>query len=128
MNHSGKRLIRPILIAVGTVSVALGVIGIIVPVLPTTPFLLLAAACYARSSERFYNRLLGNRLFGKYIRNYRAGRGIPVKVKALSLTFLWAAILFSVAFVIQDILIKAILIAIAVLVTAHIGSLKTPNE
>ena len=125
MIPASKRLIRLVLISAGTVSLALGVIGIVLPVLPTTPFLLLAAACYARSSERFYSWLLGNRLFGKYIRNYRAGNGIPVKVKALSLAFLWAAILFSIAFVIQDILIKAVLIAIGVGVTAHIVSLKT---
>ena len=69
-------LIKIILISVGSLSVLLGILGIFLPLLPTTPFLLLAALCYSRSSERFYQWLVTNRWFGEYIRNYREGRGI----------------------------------------------------
>ena len=74
-------LIKIILISVGSLSVLLGILGIFLPLLPTTPFLLLAALCYSRSSERFYQWLVTNRWFGEYIRNYREGRGITSKHK-----------------------------------------------
>ncbi len=73
-----NRIIRTLLIVCGTLCVGLAVVGIFVPILPTTPFLLLAAVCYARSSQRFLAWLLTNRWFGSYIKNYREGRGIPV--------------------------------------------------
>ena len=76
-----KPWIRLLLIIAGTVSVGLGIIGMFIPLLPTTPFLLLAAACYARSSQRLYHWLLYNKWFGKYIRNYLQRKGIPLKLK-----------------------------------------------
>ncbi|MEA1966464.1 MAG: YbaN family protein [Euryarchaeota archaeon] len=72
----------------GTAFPIIGGVGIILPLLPTTPFLMLAAVCYARSSERWYRRLLTNRWFGEYIRNWHEGRGIPMKTKILSIAFL----------------------------------------
>jgi hypothetical protein len=118
---------RVLLIICGTISLALGIIGIVIPVLPTTPFLLLAAACYARSSERFYNWLMSNRVFGSYIRNYREGRGIPASVKAMAITFLWAAILVSM-YLMENTVMRVALFIIAIAVTAHILSLKTLQE
>ena len=115
---------RVLLIICGTISLALGIIGIVIPVLPTTPFLLLAAACYARSSEKFYNWLMGNRVFGSYIRNYREGRGIPLKVKAIAITFLWATILLSMFFM-ESFFVRITLLIIAILVTLHISMIKT---
>lgn len=87
--------------------------------LPTTPFLLLSAACYARSSGRFYRWLTTNRLFGKYIRDYREKRGVPKRVKILSLTFLWITILISV-FLINKTVVFILLPLIAAAVTVHI--------
>jgi uncharacterized membrane protein YbaN (DUF454 family) len=72
-----KNWIRILLVIAGTLFVGLGIIGIFIPVLPTTPFLLLAAACYARSSRKFHEWLLNNRWFGDYIRNYLQGKGFP---------------------------------------------------
>lgn len=112
-------ILKGVLVVAGTLSLGLGLIGIVVPLLPTTPFLLLAAACYARSSGRFYRWLTTNRLFGKYIRDYRENRGIPVKVKVLSLAFLWATILISV-FLISQPVVFILLPLIAAAVTAHI--------
>jgi hypothetical protein len=80
-------LSKGVLIIAGTSFAGLGILGIFLPLLPTTPFLLLAAACYARSSERFYNWLLNNRWFGHYIRNYLEGKGVPLRVKVLSICF-----------------------------------------
>jgi uncharacterized membrane protein YbaN (DUF454 family) len=77
---------RILLIAVGTISLALGIIGAFVPVLPTTPFVLLAAICYVRSSKRLYDRLMRSRFAGKHIHNVLAGKGTPLSVKILSLT------------------------------------------
>ena len=93
-------LIRTLLLVSGTLCVVLGVLGMFLPVLPTTPFLLLAAICYARSSKRFYNWLMTNRWCGAYIRNYREGRGIPLKQKVLTILLLWLTIGYAAWFVI----------------------------
>jgi uncharacterized membrane protein YbaN (DUF454 family) len=117
--------VRILLIASGTFFVALGVLGVFLPVLPTTPFLLLAAVCYARSSERFYSWLLNNRWCGEYIRNYREGRGIPLKQKVFAIMLLWLTIGYAALFVVSLWWIKLILVAIAVGVTVHLVRIKT---
>lgn len=117
-------LSRWVLTIAGTVSLGLGIAGILLPLLPTTPFLLLAAACYARSSERLNNWLLNNRWFGNYLRNYWKGKGIPLKVKVLSISFLWITIGYSALFVVQILLGKIILVIIAIGVTIHILSIR----
>ena len=123
--HRKNRLRRWGLIVSGTVSLVLGIIGIFLPLLPTTPFILLAASCYARSSKRLYDWLLNNKWFGNYIKNYRKGKGIPHKVKFLSISFLWIVIGYSILFVVNIISIRIILFLIAVGVTIHILSIKT---
>ncbi len=89
------------------------------------PRFLLAAACYAGSSKKFYHWLISNRWFGDYIKNYREGRGLTVKVKLLSVLSLWVTIGYSAGFVVQSFMVKVVLIAIAVAVTAHILSRPT---
>ncbi len=123
-----NRMIKGLWIAGGSLSVALGVIGIFFPVLPTTPFLLLAAFCYARSSRRFYDWLLNNRWFGAYIRNYREGRGIPLTEKILAISSLWLTIGFSILFVVRVMWVKLLLLAIAVGVTIHLVCIKTLHK
>ena len=120
-----KGLTRPLLIIGGTLCVALGVVGMFFPVLPTTPFLLLAAFFYARSSKRFYHWLMTNRWFGDYIRNYREGRGIPLKQKILSILLLWLTIGYAALVVLSLWWAKLILLGIAVGVTIHLISIKT---
>jgi uncharacterized membrane protein YbaN (DUF454 family) len=112
----------------GTIFVGLGVIGIFLPVIPATPFLLLAAACYARSSRRFYCWLLNNRWFGVYIKNYRQKKGMPLKVKILTVALLWLTILISVIFAVQSLALRIVLIIIAIGVSVHLLSLKTLKE
>ncbi len=116
---------RILLIVCGTLFVALGAIGIVVPILPTTPFLLLAAFCYARSSQRFLQWLLTNRWFGRYIKNYREGRGLPLREKVLTIAALWLAILFSVLHVVSALWLRLLLIVTAVGVTVHLVCIKT---
>jgi uncharacterized membrane protein YbaN (DUF454 family) len=118
---------RKILIIIGTISTGLGIIGILVPVLPTTPFLLLAAACYARSSERFHSWLLNNRYLGRYIRDYVQGKGTPPRIKAITIALLWITIGLSVAFVVPNLIVRLILIAIGLGVSTHIILLRTPR-
>lgn len=113
------------MIVAGTFSLAVGIIGVFVPILPTTPFLLLAAACFARSSERFYSWLLGNKWFGKYIKNYREGKGIPLRAKVSVISLLWIVILFTAFLVVPILLVQIILILVAIGVTVHVLSLKT---
>jgi uncharacterized membrane protein YbaN (DUF454 family) len=120
-----NNLSRWALITTGTFFLGLGIIGIFLPLLPTTPFLLLAAACYARSSKRFYNFLLNNKWLGNYIKNYRERKGIPLKIKILSISFLWIVIGYSAIFVVHIFLGKIVIILIAVGVTIHILSIQT---
>jgi len=116
---------KNLLIAAGSLMVGLGILGIFLPLLPTTPFLLLAAACYIRSSRRFYEWLINNRWLGRYIRDYREKRGVPAAAKIVSLFLLWATIGVSAVFVADALWLRVILIIIAVGVTTHILSLRT---
>jgi uncharacterized membrane protein YbaN (DUF454 family) len=120
-----SRLARALLVACGTLSVALGVLGMFLPVLPTTPFLLLAAACYARSSERCHRWLLHNRWFGRTIRDYREGRGVTLRHKVAALALLWPTIGFAAWRVVPAWWGKLLLLGIATGVTVHLLSLKT---
>lgn len=88
-------IVKGSLILSGTACVALGVLGIFLPLLPTTPFLLLAAACYVRSSDRLYCWLIGHRYLGPFIRNFRDGKGMPRRAKVYTLLLLWISLLFS---------------------------------
>jgi uncharacterized membrane protein YbaN (DUF454 family) len=115
---------RRLLIGAGTLSTGLGIIGIFVPILPTTPFLLLAAACYMRSSERFYRWLVSNRIFGTYVTNYIEGRGMPIKLKIFIIFLLWLTIGLSTTFAVQNTVIRAVLICVAIGVTIHICLIK----
>lgn len=90
-----NRVLRYLLFFCGCLSVALGVIGIFLPVLPTTPFLLLAAACFARSSKRFYQWLVLHPRLGPWIKGYLDGEGLPLKGKVWALILMWASISFS---------------------------------
>jgi uncharacterized membrane protein YbaN (DUF454 family) len=120
-----KRITQPLLIGLGSLCVGLGVIGIFVPVMPTTVFFLLAAYFYARSSQRFYDRLLNNRWFGAYIRNYRAGRGIPLRQKVFTLVVLWLTLGYTGIFVVTSLWVRLILALVAVGVTVHLVMIKT---
>ena len=105
--------------------VALGVIGIFVPLMPTTIFFILAAACFARSSEKFYNWLIYHPKFGKFIRDYREQRGMPLKSKIIAISIMLITIGSSAVFFTEKIYVRIILAAIAIGVSSYIISLKT---
>ena len=111
---------KAVLIFAGTVFVGLGVIGMFLPLVPTTVFLLMAAYCYSRSSERFHGWLLTNRLFGKYISNYKAGLGISLRQKVITLSALWISISFSIWMLGGGFWSTIFLLVVAVGVTVHI--------
>jgi uncharacterized protein len=128
MKHNRSQptpLKRWALILAGSLCVGLGTLGILLPLLPTTPFLLLAAACYVRSSQRFYNWLLTNRWLGEYIRNYRDGHGIPRSTKLVVIALLWLTIGFSALVVVPVLIGKLALLLIAIGVTTHVLTIKT---
>src|SRR5690606_24092154 len=83
----------------GTLALALAILGLFLPLLPTTPFLLLASACYMRGSERLHRWLLGNAVFGQYLANIQSGQGIPLRAKIWALFFLWSSLAFSAWYV-----------------------------
>jgi hypothetical protein len=86
---------KPFYNLVGALAVLLGILGLFLPLLPTTPFLLLASWCFARGSERLHGWLLSHRVFGEYLRNFEAGRGIPLKAKIVATLMLWASLLVT---------------------------------
>jgi uncharacterized membrane protein YbaN (DUF454 family) len=118
---------RYLLIALGTICLAIGIVGIFTPILPTTPFLLLAAACYMRSSARFHRWLMNNRVFGGYIRNYTEGRGIPLKLKLFTIALLWVTIGISI-WLVANMIVTIVLLVVAVGVTLHIAFIRRKKD
>ncbi len=112
-------------IGAGSVSLGIGIAGIVLPLLPTTPFLLLAAYCYSRGSRRLHKRLLSNRLIGNYLKNYLEGKAMTIKAKVLSLSMLWAVIVCTAVFVIDSQIMRIIMLAVGAAVTVHIVRLRS---
>lgn len=125
VEHKGLRLV---LIVIGLGCTALAVVGIFLPVLPTVPFLLLAAACFARSSEAFHDWLLNHRQLGPMIRGYLDDLGIPLRAKIISISLLWGSIFISVFFLVSLTWIKIILLAIGLCVTVYLLRLPLCNR
>jgi uncharacterized membrane protein YbaN (DUF454 family) len=109
---------------VGSIAVLLAILGVFLPLLPTTPFLLLACACYFRGSPRMYRWLVRNRILGTYILNFQSGRGIPLRAKIVSLLLTWASLSFSI-YIMEAMVVKLILVAIGIAVSLIILRMKT---
>ncbi|WP_373079821.1 YbaN family protein [Zhongshania sp.] len=121
-------IIRYALLTLGWVSFALGMIGLLLPVVPTSPFLLLSAACFLRSSPRFYFWLTEHRWWGRYIRYFLDGQGIPRRIKALILCMLWIMILSSAFLIVKIMWVSVTMIIIAGAVSVYIIRLPEPQE
>jgi uncharacterized membrane protein YbaN (DUF454 family) len=121
---------RVLLIGAGIGCVCLGVLGIFLPIMPTTVFLLLAATCFIRSSDRLYGWLISHRVLGTYIKAAQGKSGMPLKAKITMLAVLWITILYSTFFFARQIWLQAILLAIAAGVSVFILTRKTlkPDE
>lgn len=115
------------LISLGIISIILGVIGLIFPVLPTTPFLLLAAFCFLRSSNKLYNWLINHKLFGSMLDNYIKYKAITKKTKIIAIVFLWCSLLLSV-YLTQSVYIAVFLFVTGISVSIYILHLKTLNN
>ncbi|WP_353050006.1 DUF454 family protein [Bacillus sp. ISL-39] len=117
--------VKAIFIIIGTLSIIVGVIGIVVPLLPTTPLILLGAACYVKASDELYQKLIRNKWLGGYIKDFREKNGITLKNKVLSLSLMWISILGTILFFEVNFWLAAVLIVIAVTVSAYILSFDT---
>jgi uncharacterized membrane protein YbaN (DUF454 family) len=117
---------RIFLIILGSVSLALGLLGVFLPVLPTTPFLLLSATVWVKASPRLYEWLLNHKLFGEYIRNFREHKSIPLHAKIISVVLLWATMSYCIFVIASDKLwLQIVLVTLATAVTWHILSYAT---
>ena len=116
--------IRILLNVIGIIAVLLAILGVFLPLLPTTPFLLLASACFVRGSERLHRWLLNNRLFGEYLRNIEDKKGMPLKGKIITLVLLWGSIGYSM-YTVRPLLLKFMLAAIGIGVTIFVLRMKT---
>ncbi|UUC48732.1 YbaN family protein [Pseudomonas citronellolis] len=119
IRRSRHAWVRYLLLAVGWLSVALGVAGIFLPLLPTTPFLLLAAACFMRSSQRFYDWLVSHPRLGPWISDYLEGNGIPLKGKLYTVGLMWISIGFS-CYLVPHLWTRVFMLSCAVLVSLYI--------
>jgi len=114
-----------ILLTLGVLSVVLATAGIILPLLPTTPFLLLAAACFFHSSDRLYSWLVNHRWFSSYIRNYREHRALPMRAKILTILLLWVTLGCTAIWFVNSLIIRILLVLIGTAVTVHILQFRT---
>lgn len=122
-------MIKKLLTVLGVISLTLGIIGAFLPLLPTTPFVLLAAYLFAKSSDKFHQRLLNHRIFGQLIRDYNEDKSIPVHAKVIAISTMWMSMLFAIFFVAKDKLwLQIILGTIALGITIHILRYKTKKR
>ncbi len=108
----------------GCIALLLGLLGIFLPLLPTTPFLLLASACFMRGSKRMHDWMRNNSLFGRYLRDFEANRGIPLRAKIVALLLMWSSLLFSI-WTVHPVPLKIMLAAIGVGVSIYLVRTKT---
>jgi uncharacterized protein len=119
---------RVFFFSLGTTLLGIGAIGIIIPVLPTTPLVLASFFCFGKSSKRFENWIANNRYFGSYIENYKTKKGIPLDVKLKSIGFLWVTLFISTLFFSNYYYLPLFFIIVGTAVTVHILMLKTANK
>jgi uncharacterized membrane protein YbaN (DUF454 family) len=122
---STKGVKRVIYLVIGTLALFLGALGIFLPVLPTTPFVILAAACYLRSSKRMHAWILQSRLFGETIENFQAGRGLKRDTKIRALVLMWATISISAFFFVDQLIFRGAMFLVAAGVTVYLLRLPT---
>ena len=122
-------MMKVVLRIIGLVSLIAGIVGIFLPLLPTTPLLLLSSWCFVRSSNRLYHWLINHHRLGPYIRQFSIDRSVPLRVKVYSITMVWVTILLCVFIVLNDyIWVQVILLCIAVGITIHILSYPTSGR
>lgn len=113
--------LKVIFIFLGTLSLCLGLIGIFIPGLPTTPFLLLTAALYIKSSDKFYQKVIENRIVGAYVIKYRTNNGMTKRDKLYAISLMWVMIAISCIFFIDSYLVKTVVALVGVIGTIVMG-------
>ena len=113
--------LKPILVSLGTMSLGLGIIGIVVPGLPTTPFILLSAGLYLRSSEKLYKKLLSNKWIGGYIIKYQTNKGLTKRSKIVAIVTMWSMIALSCFVFIVSLPVKILVLAVGLIGTFVMG-------
>lgn len=119
-----KSFTKVLLILLGSISLFLGIVGLFLPLLPTTPFLLLASFCYLRSSKRLHTWLINNKVFGKHIHNYITYRAVDKNIKIKALLFLGVTLTISIL-IIEHLYVDILLILVGIIVGTHLLLLKT---
>lgn len=112
----------------GALCVGLGAVGMVLPLMPTTPFLLLAAGCFARGSPRALRWLVENPLFGQHLKGYREGRGLSARAKIVSIAAVISGICLSISLTVPGPLVMLLLVIVAIAVTVHMLSLPTSGR
>ena len=113
--EASNPFIKVLWIIAGSVFVVLGAFGVILPGLPTTPFLILAAGCYIRSSQRLYDWLIANKTFGPYLRDYREGKGIPKRAKKIALVMMTIFVGYAVLFALDDLFVRIVVLILGMI-------------
>ena len=119
-----KPLRKYLLVALGSLSLGFGIVGVVLPVLPTTPFLLLALYCFFSSSQKLYDWLIHHKHFGKYLYNYATYRAVPRRTKIVAIVALWAGLTTS-AILLDLLYVRLLLLAVGIAVSIHLLTLKT---
>lgn len=127
-NIAANRMVRLAWGCLGTFSLGLGIVGVLLPGWPTTIFLILAAACYARSSQRMYDHIANNRMFGGHVRRFRETGGMPRRAKVLSLGVMWPFVLFAMVVAIPGTLLWAQVFTLVLAVAGTICILHLPTD
>jgi len=120
-----RRLTPHVLLACGWIALGLAVVGIVLPVLPTVPFVLLAAACFLRGSERWHTWLVSHPVFGPHLSDYLAGLGLKPRTKVVALITLWASVLLSVVALVPWLAFDVLLVLVAAGVSVYLLRLPT---
>jgi uncharacterized membrane protein YbaN (DUF454 family) len=116
-------MLKIVLIILGTISLFFGILGIFIPGLPTTPFILLTAGLYVRSSEKLYNRLITNKYLGSFISNFRKNKGLSLQTKLYSILLMWTMISISAYFFMDKLIPRLVLVTAGIIGTVVMGFL-----
>lgn len=117
-----------LLMTIGSISLVLGFIGVFLPVIPTTPFVLVSLACFMNTSEKMHHFVMTNKHLGPYARAYANGEGIPKRAKLKAVFLIWITIGFSVIFVLDKLPLRIMLLVIATIVSTYIFTRPTVEE
>ena len=122
------KIAKPLFFVLGMFAFIVGLIGIVVPGLPTTPLMIVAAACFVRSSDKWYNRVVNNRLFGKAGQDFQEGNGMPRRAKLLAWSMMWAFGAYAIVWGIPDRLLYVRILVFVLLLIGTVYIFRLPTK